>query len=93
MFKFLPITLCQSIVIKETWKESVYELVEVRRIMYPNKLKLKYKTASCLVMTAQFPVLMTPPLVYLIPFNVKFELIYTLTESRNQSNIIFKIQF
>ena len=57
--------------------------LSLKKIMYPNKLKLKYETASCLVMTAQFPVLMTSPLVYLIPFNVKFELIYTLIESRN----------
>ena len=31
-------------------------------------MNLKHKTASCLVMTAQFPVIMTPRSVYLIPF-------------------------
>ena len=48
-------------------KLSVDLMAELRKIMYPNKLELKCKTASCLVMTAQFPVIMTPPSVYLIP--------------------------
>ena len=47
---------------------TIIWLKPFNKIIYPNRMNLKHKAASCLVMTAQFPVIMTPPSVYLIPF-------------------------